>query len=108
MWREHDSLWIYATGGLAMTDLHVSFNFSDAEGDTGNGSASRTLLGYAIGAGLEYKLDSRWSVKAEYLHIGFGHVCASGFISGFGYANGISTCADLTADLARLGLNYKL
>lgn len=109
VWREHDSLWIYATGGLALTDLHVSFNFIDDEGATGNGSASRTLLGYAIGAGLEYKLNNRWSVKAEYLHLGFGHVCASGLIIGSGgYANGISTCADLTADLARLGLNYKL
>jgi outer membrane immunogenic protein len=109
VFRDHDSLWIYGTGGLAVTDLHVSFNFSDVDGGTGSGSASRTLAGYALGFGLEYMIDSNWSVKAEYLHLGFGHVCASGIIdSGIGYSQGIDVCADLKADLARIGINYKL
>src|SRR5262249_28001630 len=48
VFRTRDSLWFYATGGLALTDLHVSFNFSDVDGGAGSGNASRTLAGYAI------------------------------------------------------------
>ncbi len=105
----HDPLLIYATGGLALTDLHMSFNFSDVNGATASGAASKTLAGWALGAGFEYMVDSHWSLKAEYLHLGFGHVCASGVIdSGSGYSQGISVCANLKADIARIGVNYRL
>jgi outer membrane immunogenic protein len=105
----HDPLLIYATGGLALTDLHMAFNFSDVNGATASGSASKTLSGWALGGGLEYMVNIHWSLKAEYLHLDFGNVCASGIIdSGSGYSQGISVCANLKADIARIGVNYKL
>ena len=110
--REHDRLLIYATGGMALTNLKTSFTFSDTEGAAASGSASGRRAGWALGAGLEYMLNERWSVKGEYLHVDFGDVCTSGTITsqifGVGYSQGIGTCADLTADLARIGINYRL
>ena len=107
LFGEHDPLLIYATGGLALTDLHMSFNVRDANDAAASASASKTLAGWAMGGGLEYQLNARWSVKAEYLHLGFGNVCASG-IFGSGYSQGIGVCTDLSADIARIGINYRL
>jgi opacity protein-like surface antigen len=36
------------------------------------GSASDNRFGWALGAGLEYAYSSNWSVKMEYLYLGFG------------------------------------
>src|ERR1700737_3051888 len=36
------------------------------------GSASDCRFGWALGAGLEYAYSSNWSVKMEYLYLGFG------------------------------------
>jgi opacity protein-like surface antigen len=49
-------------------------------------------------------------VKAEYLYLNFGSVDAAGLIvnpSPPGYANAISTSVDLTAHIARLGINFR-
>lgn len=105
------NLLVYATGGLALTRISVSFNYSDSSPvpSTGAGSASQTKTGWALGGGLEWALDNHWSVKGEYLYVDFGSVTASGFINnvGGGYNQGISTSADLRAHIARLGVNYK-
>jgi outer membrane immunogenic protein len=58
-----------------------------------------------------WALNRNWSVKAEYLYVKFASVNASGFLVSAtpppGYANAISTSADLTARIARGGVNYK-
>jgi outer membrane immunogenic protein len=35
------------------------------------GTTSKTMVGYAAGAGIEYALSSNWSIKGEYLYLGF-------------------------------------
>jgi outer membrane immunogenic protein len=103
---------LYATGGLAVTNLHVANTFSDNNGAVGGGSASSDKLGWTVGAGVERKLGQRWSVKAEYLYLNFGSVTANGVITNTnpvftGYAQGINTASDLTAHVARVGVNYQ-
>jgi outer membrane immunogenic protein len=40
-------------------------------------------LGYAIGGGWEYALDNKWSVKAEYLYLGFdNNITTTGNLNG--------------------------
>lgn len=109
----------YVTGGLAVTDLRASHTFSDnftfggftPTAASGAWNASSTKVGWTLGGGAEWGLSRNWSVKAEYLYVNFGAIDASGRIShtssGVGYANGISTSADLTAHIARAGINYK-
>jgi outer membrane immunogenic protein len=108
------NLMAYATGGLAVTRLGVSNSFSDnvAAPFNGAGSAtgSATKAGWVVGGGLEYALVKNWSIKAEYLFMDFGKVTATGTIfnpSIAGYAQGISTSSDLSAHVARAGVNYK-
>jgi outer membrane immunogenic protein len=110
------NLMAYATGGLALTRLGVSNSFSDnispprAFNAAGTANGSETKAGWVVGGGLEYALVNNWSIKAEYLFMDFGKVTATGTIfnpSSPGYAQGISTSSDLTAQVARVGVNRR-
>lgn len=104
----------YVTGGGASTRLQTSMSFTDNNGATGAraaGSSSATKNGWVLGGGIEWMLSQNWTVKAEYLHVDFGSVTASGLISNpgvaAGYAQGIGTSTKLNADIVRAGINYK-
>lgn len=107
------NLLIYGTGGLAVTDLTVTNSFRDNSfaAASANGSASRTKAGWVLGGGAEWALGKNWTVKGEFLYLNFGSVTLPGLITGFGgnaaYSQGLNTSADLTARIARLGVNYK-
>ncbi|HXC29801.1 MAG TPA: outer membrane beta-barrel protein, partial [Stellaceae bacterium] len=73
------SVWIYATGGLAIGEASSSTQLTAIEipntGSTNinaSGGASKVVPGYTIGAGAEWRLDEVWSVKAEYLYYRLG------------------------------------
>jgi len=108
-----DNLLLYGTGGLAETYLNASNSYTDAGlggGGPGAGAwnASATKFGWTAGAGLEWALKRNWSVKAEYLFVKFGSINASGVVvNSGGYGSAISTSTDLTANIARAGVNYK-
>jgi outer membrane immunogenic protein len=112
-WTIKPNILGYATGGLAVTQLQVANSFSDnyVPAATGGGSNSATKLGWTLGGGLEWAIDKHWSAKAEYLYVNFGSVTVNSIItstrSGGGYAQALSTSADLTAQIARVGINYK-
>lgn len=112
-WLLSNNLLAYATGGLAVTDLHATHAFRDsvtALPASGTWSGSATKLGWTVGGGLEWALTRNWSVKAEYLYLNFGSVDATGVVVNpvvVGYANAITTSADLTAHIARAGVNFK-
>ena len=101
----------YVTGGLAVTQLQVANSFSDDQGASGGGSNSAIKAGWALGGGFEWTFDKNWSAKIEYLYVDFGSVTVDSIITnqnfGGGYSQAISTSADLTASIARLGINYK-
>ena len=104
----------YATGGLAVTRLTVSDSFADSvfapPGASENASTSKVKTGWTVGGGLEWALTNNWSVKVEYLYLNFGDVTATGTITNQyppGYSQGISTSSDLTAQVARIGVNRK-
>jgi outer membrane immunogenic protein len=116
----------YATGGAAFTDFKASFGFTDLCGTYlacgGFGyppgfeaaSISNIKAGYAVGGGVETHLSGNWTLKAEYLYVGFGNVTTQGFLTGatqiaFGSnLNPFTHSANLSANIFRLGLNYKL
>ncbi len=85
---------IYVKGGATLT------KFDTTVGDAATGlifDHHRWVVGYAVGGGWEYKLDNKWSMKAEYLYLGFGdNISAGPSTSSLG---GIHT--------AKVGLNYK-
>lgn len=101
-------LFVYATGGLAVTRLYFRTSYADDNGATGNWGTSGIKVGYAVGAGAEYGLSRAWTVKAEYLYLNFGDcLFNNGIIRVPGYGQAISTRVDLTAQIARIGVNRR-
>jgi outer membrane immunogenic protein len=90
------SIWIYATGGLAIGNATSSTVLTAVEipntGSTNinaSGQASKTLTGYSLGAGAEWRLDQTWSIKAEYLYYNLGSISYNnGPFSAFLLSNG--------------------
>ena len=52
---------LFVTGGVAWSEMRGNI--------LGLVRSNETVTGWTVGAGSEFKLDGRWSVKAEYLHV---------------------------------------
>jgi len=103
-----NTLLVYATGGVAVTDLKASNSYTDPTPAAGTWAASATKAGWTVGSGVEWAFSKTWTAKIEYLYVDFGSVTANGTITpGPGYAQAISTKTDLTAQIARAGINHK-
>ena len=89
----------FLTGGIAWASTRVS----RTDLTTGNEDAqsSNVRLGYVLGAGVDRRLDSRWSARAEYLYTNLG-------LTGFAFGSAPARY-DSQYDLHRfrVGLNYK-
>jgi outer membrane immunogenic protein len=123
---------IYATGGLALTHVDYQMNFEDFPPPvppgfvnskaTASSSIQKTLAGWAVGAGAEFKIDDRWSLAGSYLFTQFD---ASGTsndalmttINSSGGVNGtpqplqnqiFDNDITLRSHSFRIGINYKL
>jgi outer membrane immunogenic protein len=109
-WTASPSLLVYATGGLAVTDARVRNAFTDTLAPITAGSSSHDTLtaGYVVGGGVEWALDRKWSVKAEYLFVNFDGVSTSATLTSSGFnANSLNTKVDLDTQIGRVGINYK-
>jgi outer membrane immunogenic protein len=114
---------VYATGGLALTELRFSQTYTDnlsyplVPGTTGAGgavsmSASGTKVGFAVGGGFERAIADHWSFKLDYLYTQFGGLSASGRLTD-GLTGAFGTFVDFSSDtghfsshVLRVGVNY--
>jgi opacity protein-like surface antigen len=108
----YDNWLVYGTAGAAMTNLNAQFTFADEFGASESGIFSSTRFGYAVGGGIEAALWDRWSAKAEYLYVHFNPVSLTSanliLYPGFPIPGQPFThSADLSANIVRLGLNYR-
>lgn len=114
----NDRWLVYATGGLAVTQVKASSSFSwdfvdpcPALGGLVNchvGSASSTRTGYAAGGGVEYAFAGPWSLKAEYLYAGgFGTMTYRTTNIGIATQTADHNVGIMSIQTARIGLNYK-
>jgi outer membrane immunogenic protein len=106
-------LLLYATGGVAFTDLNVSSRYSDNAigptfpGGSGFGHNSEVRTGWVLGGGGEWLLDDCWSITAEYLHLDFGSMGVNVPVSNSpAFAQQMRVEADLSAEVVRVGINY--
>jgi len=110
---------LYGTGGLAVggTSSHQDVYFDGgnfAPGLNYSGSDTSTQVGWTIGVGLEQKLSSHWSLKAEYLYadLGTAKYHYYGTYTGYPYGGGPTADSDdgysphLTVNIVRVGFNY--
>ncbi len=107
-------LLLYATGGIAFTDFKFTSGYSDNAidslnpGGTGFGKQSGVATGWTLGGGGEWLLDGPWSIKAEYLYLDFGSTkIAVPTTNTATYAQTMQVEADLSAQVARVGINYR-
>lgn len=102
----------YATGGLALTYFNNQFLFTDNNNPAALESASiaSSKAGYSLGIGIEKLLTRHLSIKAEYLYNKFGYLNASSTGNNLVPANPnqrFDHSSDFTANIARVGLNYR-
>lgn len=103
---------MYVTGGLAIGQVKGDFNFTDTfAAATESASVSKTKVGWALGAGVEYGMAGPWSLKLEYLHVDLGSVSGTSTNLATGAtlwpASVFTHSVKVTDDIVRVGLNYK-
>jgi opacity protein-like surface antigen len=68
----------YGTGGLAVSRLKASWNFTESSGPSfESASASVTKSGWTAGGGIETALPNNWLIGVEYLYVKFGSISAN-------------------------------
>jgi outer membrane immunogenic protein len=103
---------VYVTGGLAYSKvtLRQRTTFTGVSTDD-DASASDHAVGWTVGGGVEYALDRNWTIKAEYLYADLGSFRATTYAVspyvGDGRLIPFNHSVDLTAQIARVGLNYR-
>ena len=97
-----DRTLVYATAGVAIVDQDYEVHKGGCGPTSGEACAklSKTEVGLALGAGVEYALASNWSFKTEYLYIRLPtRDIDVGIDDKFQYKT--------DAHFARVGLNYR-
>jgi outer membrane immunogenic protein len=98
-----DRVLLYGTGGAAFASLKDEYTDPPIPlGFTVSPNSGRT--GWTAGGGLEYAFADHWTVRAEYLHVGFGDKNAT-----------VAPCCSTaytfvfkdSLDIGRVGINYK-
>lgn len=105
-----DKALIYATGGLAYGKNGAGY-YAGGNGYNWFGRDEGVKWGWTVGGGGEYRLDSHWSVRAEYLYVSFD---SSSFALPL-YPTGpfvvptftMTGTAEFNFSVARGGLTYK-
>lgn len=103
---------LYVTGGLAFGNIKTNAALTGTTATappvtaTAVASNSSTELGWVIGIGFETVLSDRWTGKIEYLYMDLGNVTGS-------VTNAVTNVratysSDITDNIIRIGLNYKL
>jgi opacity protein-like surface antigen len=101
-----DSWLFYATGGLAATNIKGDLLYTGNLGGRQSAAINANKFGYAVGGGVEWGFADQLSVKAEYLHVSFERTAAGQTFSNLP-AQPFDQSEDLTANVVRLGLNYR-
>lgn len=104
---------VYATAGLAFTNVKYAGDLKDAANSTESGSFSKNKTGWVAGGGVEFKVSRRLSVKSEYLFSQFGRdsITSNNFtiiFLGPTPGNNVFThSTDLKSHNVRFGINYR-
>ncbi len=78
-----DKFLIDANVGLAITELHVTQDWTNTNAPAVSESAkkSQTEFGWLVGLGLSYAVDDHWIVKCDYMYTEFDRVHAVGTLT---------------------------
>jgi len=103
-----DRTLLYVKGGGAWSDTNYSINANTGVGGVtlGVGSVTASAVGWTLGGGLEYALNSKWSGKVEYDYIDFGGKGLTfGTVAVIGAA---PVSVQQNVNVMKVGIDYKL
>ncbi len=109
----HDRMLLYATGGLAVTELKYAHAYTAITATTSTEQASVTEVraGWTLGGGVEFAIDGHWTMNAEYLFADFGSVDTPRARVQNSAAGPLNTVFDhnveLSTQILRAGINYR-
>jgi outer membrane immunogenic protein len=83
----------YLTGGVAFGDIKMT--------NGAGASETKSKLGYALGAGVEYAFLGPWSAKIEYLYTDLGKATCGTTTCG------LDTDVKFKTNIVKLGVNYR-
>lgn len=97
------------TGGVAVGHVKIAYSYADTFGglpdDNYSGSSDAFELGWTIGGGAEFRLDERWSLRAEYLYVDLASSVLS-VDNSLGLGTNTITY-DNTLQVSRIGLTFQ-
>jgi len=95
---------VYAKGGYA----NFGGKLSNYSSDAGYSVGTSGISGWTLGGGAEYKINSSWSVKVEYLYFDFGKVTNT--FPASSSCGGVPCTFEnnLTANSVKLGINVNI
>lgn len=99
----------FITGGLAIADYSYNSDYTYLiNSNISAANSSQTLTGWTVGAGGEYSLTDKLSIKAEYLYVAFPNIGnKSSYESQFpGYTINRSF-QNAAENIVRSGVNYR-
>jgi outer membrane immunogenic protein len=101
----------FLEGGGAIARVSTGVVDTNPIGATINTSTSKTISGWAGGGGIEYAIDSNWSIKGEYLAMGLHSTvnhCGEGFAGGIVPIGVFCSSTKVGGvELVDVGLNYR-
>lgn len=101
-----DHLLIYGTGGLAYAETNTDLDVGvTGMGNVFSTSADTNRIGWAYGAGAEWKFLENWSASIEYLRLDLGTANVAFSTPFGGIVAGVPV--KMQADVVKAGLNYR-
>jgi outer membrane immunogenic protein len=94
---------VYATGGLAYTQLSSTLSASAGGAPIGSISWSEARAAWTVGGGVEFAVSPGWSAKLEYLYVDTGSFDASVNVPLMGT---LTPTIHVTDQIVRAGINY--
>ena len=108
-----DDILLYGTAGMAYGNLTASGASwlaitVDEQALAALGQYDSTDIGWTAGAGLEYAVAKNWSLKAEWLYVGFGDKTYGISPIPFAAAYGFNATVNNDIQLIKTGINYRI
>jgi outer membrane immunogenic protein len=106
------SFLVYVTGGLAVAHVQLAAaNAFTATTDAYLGTFDDTRAGWTVGAGGEWMISPKWSVKAEYLYVDLGKIgvnqaCITAVCTAFAPPPSYQADFRIHEHIGRVGVNY--
>jgi outer membrane immunogenic protein len=97
---------VYGTAGLAVGQVKFAQVVSLVSPFTEMSSVSPVLVGWSAGAGAEYAISAKWSVKAEYLYADLGRINTTSSSNPAFAGLFVNNSVRVTDNIARVGVNY--